>query len=161
MSVPSGESVGLVSTPPASVTRVKCCHGGSASVADGLENQMATAANTDAAAIAHGNQAMRRETSTAGGLCTAAALDVDVVDNVSSANARSVADWNRRSGFFSRQRRTIRSTPGEIESFVVSSSGGSFVRIAVIVSAAVSALNARSPPSISYNTAPNAKMSVR
>src|SRR6188768_94931 len=39
---------------------------------------------------------------------------LDVADNESSANARSLADWKRRSGAFSRQRRTMRSRFGEM-----------------------------------------------
>ena len=61
----------------------------------------------------------------------------------------SRADSKRSSGFFSRQCRTIRSSPGWISLFVCESSGGSLVRIAVIVSAAVSPRNARWPASIS------------
>src|SRR6187402_3389731 len=71
--------------------------------------------------------------------------DEDAPDSVSSANARSVADWKRSSGAFSTQRRTMRSSPGPILSRAVSRSGGSLVRTAVIVSAAVSALKARCP----------------
>ncbi len=55
----------------------------------------------------------------------------------------SRADWKRSSGFFSRQWRTSRSRPGWISLFVWDRSGGSFVRIAVIVSAAVSPRKAR------------------
>ena len=61
------------------------------------------------------------------------ALLVSIAD--SSANARSRADWKRSSGRFSRQRRTIRSTPGATTTPDRSGSGGSSFRIAVIVSA--------------------------
>jgi hypothetical protein len=61
----------------------------------------------------------------------------------------SEADWNRRSGFFSRQWRTIRSRPGETFWFVTESSGGSSLRIAAIVSPAESPRKARWPESIS------------
>jgi len=63
--------------------------------------------------------------------------------------ARSRADWNRCSGFFSRQCRTIRSIPGGTFWFVREMSGGSSFRIADIVSAAESPRNARCPASIS------------
>src|SRR5215471_13185748 len=62
----------------------------------------------------------------------------DVPDRDSRSNARSWADWNRRSGFFSRQWRTMRSRPGEIAWFVTERSGGSSFRIADMVSAAES-----------------------
>jgi len=49
-----------------------------------------------------------------------------------NAKARSAADWNRRSGAFSRQRRTTRSRTAGTESGNV---GGSSFEIASIVSA--------------------------
>ena len=73
----------------------------------------------------------------------------------------SDADWNLRSGFFSRQWRTIRSRPGEMFWFVTERSGGSSRRIAAIVSPAESPRKARWPASISYRIAPSAKMSLR
>jgi hypothetical protein len=39
---------------------------------------------------------------------------VERPDSASRSKATSEADWNRRSGFFSRQWRTIRSRPGEM-----------------------------------------------
>ena len=60
-----------------------------------------------------------------------------------SANARSRADWNRCSGRFSRQCRTMRSSAVEIGSSRSSRSGSAF-RIAAIVSAAVARRNGRS-----------------
>ena len=73
----------------------------------------------------------------------------ETLESASRSNATSRADSNRSSGFFSRQCRTIRSSPGWTSLFVCDRSGGSFVRIAVIVSAAVSPRNARWPDSIS------------
>ncbi len=61
----------------------------------------------------------------------------------------SLEDWNLRSGFFSRQWRTIRSRPGEMFWLVTASSGGSSLRIDAIVSPAESPWNARFPESIS------------
>jgi hypothetical protein len=72
----------------------------------------------------------------------------------SRANARSSAEWKRRPGRLSRQRWTILASPGGISPPSRVSSGGSSFRIAVSVSAGVSAWNARRPDSISYRTAP-------
>ena len=88
-------------------------------------------------------------------------LDTSLPETASKAIAISRADCMRSSGFFSRQRRTIRSSPCGTELPLVESSGTSSFRIAVIVSAAVSRRNARRPVSISKRTAPSAKMSVR
>ena len=80
----------------------------------------------------------------------AAVLEEEVVLlSASSAKARSFADWKRCSGCFSRQRRTMRSSPGETGVVISLSSGGSSFRIAVIVSAAVSWRKARLPEIIS------------
>ena len=73
----------------------------------------------------------------------------------------SLADWNRRSRSFSRQCRTMWSSAGEMFRPDCVSSGGSSLRIAAIVSLAVSRLNALLPESISYRIAPNEKMSER
>src|SRR4051794_35403105 len=77
------------------------------------------------------------------------------IDNASSANARSLADWNRSSGFFSRQRWTTRSSAGGIAGVAADSGGGSSLRMADSVSAALSRSNARRPEIISYITQPN------
>ena len=71
--------------------------------------------------------------------------EAETPESASRSNATSRADSKRSSGFFSRQCRTIRSSPGGTSLFVWEMSGGSFVRIAVIVSAAVSPRNARWP----------------
>ena len=47
------------------------------------------------------------------GAAVAAAVP-DVPESASRSNARSCADWKRRSGFFSMQCRTTRSRPGEM-----------------------------------------------
>ncbi len=71
-------------------------------------------------------------------------------------------------GLKSRRRPPFRDTdrqcaraPVECASRTTGRSGGSSLRMAPSVSAAVSPAKARRPPSISYRTAPNAKMSVR
>src|SRR5450755_1418129 len=58
-------------------------------------------------------------------------------DEASSENAKSDADWNRCSGFFSRQRCTTRSSPGGAPGTICKMPGGSSFRMAVIVSADV------------------------
>src|SRR5215471_6985472 len=57
-------------------------------------------------------------------------------DKASIANARSLAEWNRSSGFFSRQCRNTRSRAGARFLLLSERSGGSSLRIALIVSAA-------------------------
>jgi len=65
------------------------------------------------------------------------------------ANARSLADWNRRSGFFSRQRRMMRSSPGDTCPPEADNSDTSSFRMAFMVSTEDSPLNARLPETIS------------
>ena len=84
-----------------------------------------------------------------------------VPESALSAKERSRADWKRCSGFFSRQRRTMRSSAGGSGRPGSDNSGGSSFKTAVMVSAGVSRRKARTPESISYSTAPKAKMSVR
>ena len=74
---------------------------------------------------------------------------VDGRDASERANAMSLADWNRLSRSFSRQCLTMWSSAGEMFRPDSESSGGSSRRIAAIVSAAVSRLNALFPDSIS------------
>src|SRR5262245_8613762 len=161
--VPSGERLGDVSSPAVSVMRVNWAHRGSGGAPPPRGHHAAAAPTIASAAIVHGSHdACRWRAGT--GASAAAGVDdddVDPVESVSSANARSFADWNRSSGDFSRHRRTMRSRLGGIASRAVSSSGGSFVRIADMLSAAVSPAKARAPLSISYSTAPNANMSAR
>ena len=89
-------------------------------------------------------------------------VDVEVVDSASSANATSLALWNRSSACFSRQWCTMRTSPGGAAAAGgETNSDGSSRRIAVIVSAAVPAWKARRPDTISYSTQPNEKMSER
>ena len=87
--------------------------------------------------------------------------DIAESDMASNANAKSDAEWKRCSGFFSRQRCTIRSRAGGVPGVIREISGGSSFKMAVIVSGDVGFLNARLPVSISYRIAPKAKMSVR
>ena len=79
----------------------------------------------------------------------AVSAGVDASDSARRSNARSCAEWNLSSGFFSRQWRITRSSPGCTFLFVAERSGGSSRRIADMVSAAVSRWNAREPDSIS------------
>jgi len=79
---------------------------------------------------------------------TATAAEPVVPVAVSRAKARSRADWNRFSGFFSRQCRST-GTRAAASAPIDEGSRGSSLRIAVIVSAAVSRANARLPVSIS------------
>src|SRR5918993_3567678 len=135
---PSGESVGDFSSPASSLTRVKWLHGASGATGVPRVSHAVAAATTATAAMLHGNQAIVARRVGKPALTAAVVEDEEPADRVSSAKARSLADWKRRSGVFSRQRRTIRSREGEIATALVSRSGGSLVRIAVIVSAAVS-----------------------
>ena len=78
------------------------------------------------------------------------------------ANARSLVDWNRDAGSFSRHRRTMSwSAGGSGCSTELVRTGAGSERIALSVSAGVSRPNARRPCSISKSTQPNAKMSAR
>ena len=104
------------------------------------------AASATAAAISAGP--IQRERFESAGIGVTP-VGVETPERASRSKATSRADSNRSSGFFSRQWRTIRSSPGWMSLFVCERSGGSFDRIAVIVSAAVSPRNARWPDSIS------------
>src|ERR1035438_2352407 len=61
----------------------------------------------------------------------------DMVDDDSSANSTSRADWKRAGGSFSRQWRSMRSNIGGTSRPIVIRSGGSSFRVALIVSALV------------------------
>jgi hypothetical protein len=61
----------------------------------------------------------------------------------------SRADWKRSPGFFSKQCCTMRCSAGDTPEPLAAISGGSSLRIAVMLSAAVSRANARDPVSIS------------
>ena len=65
------------------------------------------------------------------------------------ANARSLADWNRCPGCFSRQRATVRPSSGGASVPPADSSATGAVRMAVSVSVTVAAANARRPVTIS------------
>ena len=64
-------------------------------------------------------------------------------------NATSRADWKRSPGLFSRQCRTMASSPGGSPGWTVAGSGGSSLRIAFMVSTAYSRRNAGRPVNIS------------
>ena len=86
---------------------------------------------------AMGSSHQRPRFRSAGSARTPVVVDeAETPESASRSNATSRADSNRSSGFFSRQCRTIRSRPGGTSLLVWEMSGGSFVRIAVIVSAA-------------------------
>src|SRR5262247_3649559 len=89
-----------------------------------------------------------------------ASREPDGVDNASSAKPRSLAVWNLRSGFFSKQRRMIFSNAREVFAFVSPRFGGSSFRIAFITSIDDSPPNARLPDNISYRITPKLKMSA-
>src|SRR5690348_12899132 len=87
---PSGDSVGEVSSPAASVTRVKYAHRGSAAGRRAAMSHAAAAAASAIEAISHGIQAARVR---ARGTTTSCAADCEEpFDSVSSANARSLHD---------------------------------------------------------------------
>jgi hypothetical protein len=111
------------------------------------------------AAIAHATHSRVRRA--ARGLGPTAFAEAEASDKASSANARSLAVWNRAAGLFSRQRSTMRRRAGGIARPVPPRSGGSSLRIAVIVSAGVSRRNARRPDRSSYKTTPSANRSAR
>ena len=80
--------------------------------------------------------------------------------NIPRTNARSLADWNRSSRFFSRHRATmpVRAAGAAPRR---ASAGGSSRRMAAMLSTSVSARNGGEPKTSSYRTAPKEKMSVR
>src|ERR1035438_6194342 len=108
----------------------------------------AAPATTEPASVAHFNQARR---------FGAAALGKDG-DDGRRANARSAADWNRRSGSFSRHRRTIPPSSGGTEA---GNSAGSSFNIACIPSTEEEPEKARLPESISCSTTPKLNRSER
>src|SRR5688500_8082078 len=108
---PSGDKVGDVSSPASSVIRVNWLQ--RPSIVEGMRCSAddAPLASTATPAIAHGSDDQPRRADGIGSALSTPPADeaVEMVDNVSSANARSLADWTRRSADFSRQRLTIRS----------------------------------------------------
>src|SRR5688572_15882768 len=102
---PSGESVGDFSSPASSLTRVNWLHGASRGAAALLVNHAPAAI---IAAIAATLQGSHGTAGRAAGRIVAAAVVADVEDDtegelpvsVSSAKARSFADWKRSSGVF-------------------------------------------------------------
>ena len=78
-----------------------------------------------------------------------------------SSSTRSTVDCHRASGSFARQRRTTRSSDAETSGRSDETAGGSVCTTAPITADEVAPSNALRPVSISNNTAPNAKMSLR
>ena len=112
-----------------------------------------------ASAIGHARRGVSATVATVGAVPAASELSprgVSAPVSASSANARSLADWKRASGCFSRQRSTT-ATIG----WGASSGAGEPQRIAACSSIAVSAANGRRPASISYSTTPSANRSAR
>src|SRR3954469_4281714 len=94
--VPSGDNVGEVSTPAASVTGVNFCHGRSTAAGAGFENHTAPANAGAPMAMLQGSHAIR-PTLRGGGRATPESIRVavdavDIVDSVSRAKARLLAD---------------------------------------------------------------------
>ena len=73
----------------------------------------------------------------------------------------SCADCSRSSGSFAKQLFTVPSSAGGNKGCTLEIGSGSAARIAAMVYAVVLPSNARLPVTISYNTAPRAKMSLR
>src|ERR1700733_9963979 len=88
---------------------------------------------------------------TVGDLDVTARGDTEFPDSesVSRAKAKSWADWNRCSGFFSRQRRTTFCIPGGTVGMTCEMAGGSSLRMAFIVSIPVARRKALLPEIIS------------
>jgi len=108
-------------------------------------NQVAALTATSArAAASQGQSGVRRDAAVAAARTAELA---SVPESELSANDRSLADWKRCSGVFSRQRRTMRSSAGETRRLApeersdersddgVDKSGGSSFKTAVMVSA--------------------------
>src|SRR5262245_6970860 len=115
-------------------------------------NPNVTSDNTAATAQATHSQRNPRDVSICSGAPGKAAASncdssrgPDGVDKASSAKQRSLADWKRCSGFFSKQRRTILSKAGLIFAFISLSSGGISFKIAFITSIADSPPKVRPP----------------
>ena len=119
------------------------------------------AASTAATATSASTAALTQRRRSGGRARRLTTLELEVPEIASSANPTSRAEWNLRAGSFSRQRRMIRSSPGDSCSLSVCNSGGSSFKMAFMVSMDDSPLKARCPLSISYKIPPKAKMSVR
>src|SRR5829696_3741651 len=87
--LPSGDSAGDVSSPAASVRRLKFDQAPSAAGGPGFISHTAAAASSAAAAILQGSQTAPPFRGSAGASIVRAD-DVETVESVSSANARSV-----------------------------------------------------------------------
>ncbi len=156
---PSGEALGSLSRPETVSTRTRA-----GSVTSGRRSAVESAKPATAPSIAKtaaASQPIRRRGAALPSAASAAHGPLPVVVELSMANARSRADWKRRSGIFSRQRRTTRSRAGVTAPADGSNSAGSSRRMAVMVSGAVSRWKARCPWSISKSTQPSEKMSER
>ena len=142
---PSGASAGERSIPGSDESRSKRRFGALTAFRPARPARKPAARRTAAAAAKAARRLTTREGATPGAIARAPVSEV----RLSSAKARSPADWKRCSGAFSRQRRTMRSRPGGTFWFVRERSGGSSRRIAVMTSALESPPNAFRPASIS------------
>ena len=122
--LPSGESTGNVSSPAASVTAVNCCHTGSRVIVRLASHQPDTPARIAVSRTIGANRSAPPRAGAARDSSAAIAPDrVDTPETVSRAKARSCAEWNLRSGFFSRHRLMMRSNAGGIAAPPFSVSG--------------------------------------
>jgi len=88
-------------------------------------------------------------------------VEADALEMVLRLYARSLADWKRAWGRFSRHLRTVPASSCGSTTPEAAMSSGSSLRMAVIVSAAVLRANALVPEIISDRTHPSEKMSDR
>src|SRR5688572_22549336 len=156
---PSGERLGPVSTPDASVSCVKFVHTGSGEADWRPSHQAAaTAASTTTVPAATVIPRARPEGTTAGLRATlgvaSAATGTTSLRPSASANFSAVA--NRSAGSLASAVRTAASTPGgTVSRSALGAVGRSVSTLATIV-CTVGPVNGGLPTSISYVTAPNA-----
>src|SRR5512140_508090 len=120
-----------------------------AGLARGAPRNSSTAAAPRARPAAQAPASAHRRLRFAGFPATTVSATRDDPDEVSSAEARSSADWKRFPGRLSRHRATICESAGATASGGSESGGGSCLRMAVIVSADVAARNGFFPASSS------------
>src|SRR5436190_19351230 len=144
---PSGETAGVssIAAPGGAAIDSASVVVSAAGRRDNQDAVSAVAAMTAAPTIAI---AVTRERLRAGTARDAAPLRPSIA-TASSANARSRADWKRWRGSFSRHRRINELIAAGIPPGALDGSGGSWLRMAFIVSAGVAPWKARWPVSIS------------
>ena len=139
---PSGEIAGACSTtvPAGALIETASRVEGAVEGRDSIHAPAASAASTASVATTADGWTRRGSAAAA----TADPLRPSVA-TASSAYARSRADWNRCRASFSRQRRITALMAGGTLAALLDRSGGSWLRIAFIVSADVAPWNARRP----------------